>query len=295
MYPKSHFLEKMSGSWCACYPYIVYNLCPKRGARAPPGRYASWPLPVPHVSNVTVAATWQVSPHHEATRVLVIRPMSKRPMSKRNIVPASAAGRAPTNTRTLSSTNTAIQVELKCAGCTKIKVARVDGVELFQARHRLVLNPDAAKDLAESRSPQDWEATFVVDHVNEQLRRGVSENVDKQRIQELLNSAVVALHAALAQAASHSGVLTPANTATSPLHRRAAACAVAFIDLGDRGKIYARSNDWKWVYSAWIADLHCCYPTWAGAPTEEEFSHVRALLLQLLATKAARYIIETLP
>ena len=28
-----------------------------------------------------------------------------------------------------------------------------------------------AKDLAESRLPLDWEAAFVVDHVNEQLRR----------------------------------------------------------------------------------------------------------------------------
>ena len=60
-------------------------------------------------------------------------------------VDGSRSGRASTKTRTLSSTRTAIQVELKCAGCTKIKVCRVDGVDaLFQARHRLVLNPDVA-------------------------------------------------------------------------------------------------------------------------------------------------------
>ena len=103
-------------------------------------------------------------------------------------------------------------------------------------------------------------------------------------------SAIIALHTAPAPAASNAGVLTPANTASSPIHRRVAASAATFIDLGDRDKIYARSTDWKWVDSTWDADLHCSYPTWAGAPTEEECSRVRALLLQLFATEAARYI-----
>ena len=61
----------------------------------------------------------------------------------------------------------------------------------------------------------------MVDHVNEQLRRGLTEDVNGQRIQQLLNSAIIALHAA-----SNAGVLTPANTASSPIHRRVAASAI---------------------------------------------------------------------
>ena len=222
--------------------------------------------PVPHPSYITPAA-----------------------MPKPIIVPPRSGRAVRTSTKTNATTlvKTAVQVELKGTGDVLMAFCRTDGIGgLFQAKHRLVVNPNVAKRLTESRRPLEWEATFVVERLNEQLGRQAPEEVDRPLIQQFLNSAIDSLNAtASAPAASKAAAVptTAASATSSPPHRRAPASAVAFIDLGVRGKLYARSTDWKWTHESWHAAIHCNYPTWGAVPTEEEFGRVRVLLLQLLA------------
>ena len=201
------------------------------------------------------------------------------------------AVRTSTKTNATTLVKTAVQVELKGTGDVLMAFCRTDGIGgLFQAKHRLVVNPNVAKRLTESRRPLEWEATFVVERLNEQLGRQAPEEVDRPLIQQFLNSAIDSLNAtASAPAASKAAAVptTAASATSSPPHRRAPASAVAFIDLGARGKLYARSTDWKWTHDTWDAAIHCNYPTWGAVPTEEEFGRVRVLLLQLLVSEVS--------
>ena len=57
--------------------------------------------------------------------------------------------------------------------------------------HHLKVDPTMPKKLAEPRDPEDWEITFIMTHVNQQLRHG--EVTDRKHILHCLKDAIRAL------------------------------------------------------------------------------------------------------
>jgi len=91
-----------------------------------------------------------------------------------------------------STSETAVQVEIKNADRHKVGVCRADGIgQLVQVRHHLMIDPAVSKDLAEPRAPFDREITFILNHVNQQLHRGGA--TDRKHILHCLNDAIRAL------------------------------------------------------------------------------------------------------
>ena len=103
--------------------------------------------------------------------------------------------------------------EIAVNGAINIKVRHAD-LGLVQARHRLKTgDPTRPNTLAESRYLEDWEVSYIMTHVNQQLHSNHGA-ADKKQLQQWLNGAISALHKHMA-----SEEVETAQELPSPWHR----------------------------------------------------------------------------